>query len=174
VRLRGLLSAVLQHAIGKATFGLRCVTEKVTLAARADAIAKTRCGGCGTIDPGKPTASIKCSAVTSVLRHCWRIRALQRVHRAVGTLLAQNAEQPELARADLVEALPADLRSGFRCCDQAVSPLTRKLQAIAACEATSDERSAGICMLTFCGSRERANRPGHRGRSAISSYRDQY
>jgi hypothetical protein len=39
------------------------------------------------------------------------IRALQRVHRAVETLLAQNAEQRELARADLVEAIPADPRA---------------------------------------------------------------
>jgi hypothetical protein len=106
------------------------------------------------------------------------IRALQRGASGRGTLLAQNSEQPELARGGLVEAISAGLRSGFRCCDQSCILLTQSCKLSLRCEATSDERIAGNLHATFSGSWGAGDRPrppgdGQRGSSLPRSPRIQ-
>src|SRR5882724_1345983 len=53
--------------------------------------------------------------------------------------------------------------SGFRCCDQSCTSLTRTCKLSPRCEATSDERSAGSLHATFCGSRGAGDRPRRPG-----------
>ncbi len=88
-----------------------------------------------------------------VLRHRREHTGLAAGPSGCGTLLAQNAGQPELARAGLVEAISADQGSVSVCCDQSFISVTRSCKLSPRCEATSDERSAGNLHATFCGSR---------------------
>jgi hypothetical protein len=72
------------------------------------------------------------------------MRALQRVRRNGRTLLAQDVEQPGLARAGLVEGIPTDQGAVSVAAAKVVSPLLG---------AASYRRAAGNLHATFCGSR---------------------
>src|SRR6266404_1845948 len=82
---------------------------KVTPAARADALARPDAANAALGDPGanRPPQS-NAPRSLCVLRHCWEHTGIATGASCRGTLLAQNAEQPELARSDLLEPLPAD------------------------------------------------------------------
>ena len=58
-----------------------------------------------------------------VLGHRWEHTGLATGPSGCGTLLAQNAEPPELARAGLVEAISADQGSVSVAAAKAISPL---------------------------------------------------
>jgi hypothetical protein len=117
---------------------------KVTPAGRVDALARPDTANAALTDLAANRAPQSNAPRTlCILRHCRKHPCTAAGASGRGTLLAQNAEQPELARADLVEALSADLRSGFRCCDQSYISLTRSCKLSPRCETTSDERSAG-------------------------------
>ena len=155
---------------------------KVTSAARVDALARPDAANAALIDPGaNRLPQSNAPRTLCILRHCRKHPGTAAGASGRGTLLAQNAEQPELARADLVEAISADLRSGFPCCDQSCISLTRSCRLLSPrCAATSDERSAGNLHATFCGSRRAGDRPrppgGHHVTSvlaAINSYSSQ-
>ena len=89
------------------------------------------------------------------------IRALQRVHRAVGTLLAQDAQQPELARAGLVEAIPADQGAVPVAATKAVSPLLGAASYRRAVKQLLTSVVREICTLRSVGAGARATVPGH-------------
>ena len=84
-------------------------------------------------------------------------RSLQKVHRAVRTLLAQNAVQPELGRTHHVEHVPLDQTAATDLATKAVPSLSG---GTSCCESSSEERSAGNPHATFCGNRERATASG--------------
>ena len=118
----GLLSRCTALAIGKATFGLGCV-RKSTNAARADALAGPDATNPALVDAGAnrlPQSNAPRSLC--VLRHCWEHTGIATGPSCRGTLLAQ-VEQPELARADLVEAIPADQGAVSVAATKGVSPL---------------------------------------------------
>ena len=82
---------------------------KVTPAARVDALARPDAADAALIDPGAnrlPQSNAPRSLC--VLRHRWEHTGVATGPSGRGTLLAQDAEQPELARAGLVAAIPAD------------------------------------------------------------------
>src|SRR5580693_1372334 len=58
-----------------------------------------------------------------ILRHCRKSSGTAAGPSCCGVLLAQNAEQPELERQGLVEAIPADQSTVPTVATQAVSPL---------------------------------------------------
>src|SRR5713101_1653260 len=105
---------------------------KVAPAARVDALARPDAAHAALIDPGAnrlPQSNAPRSLC--VLRHRREPTGVATGPSGRGTLLAQDAKQPELARAGLVEAIPADQGAVSVAATQAVSPYS-ELQAIAA------------------------------------------
>src|ERR1035437_5438827 len=78
-----------------------------------------------------------------------------------GTLLAQNAEQPELARADLVEAISADQGALSFDATKAVSPLLGAASYRHAVKQLLTSVVREICTLRSVGAGARATAPGH-------------
>src|SRR6516162_10205447 len=81
-------------------------------------------GGCGTRASGAsgPPQS-NASRSLCILRHCRKHSGTAEGASCCGVLLAQNAEQPELERPGLVEAIPADQGTVPSAATQAASPL---------------------------------------------------
>jgi group II intron reverse transcriptase/maturase len=78
-----------------------------------------------------------------------------------GTLLAQDAEQPELARARLVEAIPADQGAVSVAATKAVSPLLGAASYRHAVKQLLTSVVREICTLRSVGAGARATLPGH-------------
>ena len=74
-----------------------------------------------------------------------------------GTLLAQNAEPPELARAGLVEAISADQGSVSVAAAKAISPLLGDVSYRHAVKQLLTSAVREICMLRSVGRMFRAN-----------------
>src|SRR6516162_11731023 len=102
-------------------------------------------GGCGTRASGAsgPPQS-NASRSLCLLRHCRKHSGTAEGASCCGVLLAQNAEQPELERPGLVEAIPADQGAVPSAATQAASPLWGAASSSHnAVNQTSEERSAG-------------------------------
>src|SRR5713101_1877016 len=135
---------------------------KVTLAARADAIARPDAANAALVDPGAnrlPQSNAPRSLC--VLRHCWEHPGIATGASGRGTLLAQNAEQPELARADLVGAIPADQGALSVAATKAVSPLLGAASYRRAVKQLLTSVVREICTLRSVGAGARATVPGH-------------
>jgi hypothetical protein len=78
-----------------------------------------------------------------------------------GAVVAQNAEQPELARAGLMEALSADQGAVCVSAAKAVSPLLGAASYRHAVTHLLTSVARKICMLRSVGAGERATVPGH-------------
>ena len=78
-----------------------------------------------------------------------------------GRLNAQNAEQPELARADLVEAIPADQGAVSVAATKAVSPLLGAASYRRAVKQLLTSVVREICTLRSVGAGARATASGH-------------
>src|SRR5713101_3449896 len=141
---------------GRAAYG------KVTPAARADALAGPDAANAALVDPGAnrlPQSNAPRSLC--VLRHCWEHTGIATGPSGRGTLLAQNAEQPELARADLVEAIPADQGAVSVAATKAVSPLLGAASYRRAVKQLLTSVVREICTLRSVGAGARATASGH-------------
>ena len=102
-----------------------------------------------------------------VLRRGWEHTGVARVHRARGTILAQNAGAAGVGKGRTAGSNSSKSSHGFRRCNQSCTSLPRSCKRSPRCEATSDESSAGSPYPTFCGSRAAGDCPwppsGHRG-----------
>jgi hypothetical protein len=78
-----------------------------------------------------------------------------------GTLLAQNAVQPELTRADLVEAISADQGAVSIAATKAASPLLGAASYRHAVKRLLKSVVREVCTLRSVGARARATAPGH-------------
>src|SRR5208337_4143454 len=78
-----------------------------------------------------------------------------------GAVLAQNAEQPELARADLVEEISADQGAVSVAATKAVSPLLGAASYRHAVKQLLTSVVREICTLRSVGAGARATAPGH-------------
>src|SRR6202007_1762091 len=97
---------------------------KVTPAACVDALARPDAADAALSDPGAnrmPQSNAPRSLC--VLRHRREHTGAATGPSGCGTVLAQDAEQPELARGGLVEAIPADQGAASVAATKAVSPL---------------------------------------------------
>ena len=110
-----------------------------------------------------------------VLRHRREYTGVAAGPSGRGTLLAQDAKQPELARAGLVEAIPADQGAVPVAATKAVSPLLGAASYRRAVKQLLTSVVREICTLRSVGAGARATVPGHP--VAISDdrpYRDNY
>src|SRR6266849_1431153 len=135
---------------------------KVTPAARVDALARPDAADAALIDPGAnrlPQSNAPRSLC--VLRHRWEHTGVATGPAGRGTLLAQDAEQPELARAGLVAAIPADQGAVSVAATKAVSPLLGAASYRRAVNQLLTSVVREICTLRSVGAGARATAPGH-------------
>jgi hypothetical protein len=135
---------------------------KVTPAACVDALARPDAADAALSDPGAnrmPPSNAPRSLC--VLRHRREHTGLATGPSGCGTLLAQNAEQPELARAALVEAISADQGSVSVVATKALSPLLGAASYRHAVKQLLTSVVREICMLRSVGAGERVTAPGH-------------
>jgi len=124
-------TACAPRAIGKATFGWAAY-RKITPAACMDALARPDAADAALVAPeANQMPQSNAPRSLCVLRHRREHTGVATSPSGRGTLLAQDAEQPELARAGLVEAIPTDPGAVSIGATQAVSSYS-EMQAIAA------------------------------------------
>src|SRR6201987_74662 len=154
------------HPTGWAAYG------KVTPAACVDALARPDAADAALVDPGAnrmPQSNAPRSLC--VLRHRREHTGVATGPSGCGALLAQDAEQPELARGGLVEAIPADQGAVSVVATKAVSPLlgAASYRRVVNQLLTSVVRE--IRTLRSVGAGERATAPGH---PVVVSHHDPY
>src|SRR5260370_22474596 len=135
---------------------------KVTPAARVDALARPDAADAALIDPGAnrlPQSNAPRSLC--VLRHRREHTGVATGPSGRGTLLAQDAEQPELARGDLVGAIPVDQGALSVAATKAVSPLLGAASYRRAVKQLLTSVVREICTLRSVGAGARATAPGH-------------
>ena len=107
---------------GNFRVGLR--TEKVTTATRTHALAGPDAADAARADPRASRLSqSNASRTLCLLWHCRKYPVFAEGISGCGALLAQHAEQSELERRGLVDAIPADQGAVSTTATKAVSPL---------------------------------------------------
>jgi len=135
---------------------------KVTPATRAPAFAGPDAANAALVDPAaSPLPQSKAPWSLCIPRHCPKYKGTAAGASGRGTILAQNAEQPELERADLVGAIPADQGTVSAAATKAVSPLRGVASYRRAVNQLLTSVVREICTLRSVGAGERATAPGH-------------
>jgi len=157
----GLLSPVLHPQPERELSGW-IAYGKVTPATRAPAFAGPDAANAALVDPAaSPLPQSNAPWSLCILRHCRKYKGTAAGASGRGTILAQNAEQPELERADLVGAIPADQGTVSAAATKAVSPLRGVASYRRAVNQLLTSVVREICTLRSVGAGERATAPGH-------------
>jgi hypothetical protein len=135
---------------------------KVTPAARVDALARPDATHAALADPAtNRLPQSNAPRTLCILRHCRKHPGTAAGASGRGTFLAQNAEQPELASADLVEEISADQGAVSVAATKAVSPLLGAASYRHAVKQLLTSVVREICTLRSVGAAARATAPGH-------------